>query len=156
MADFLEVFQKVSTKILEEWGMMIVDETADAKKMFAPSENYYVSIVNFKGRGTMNGNYSILCQSQFVDCLAHNLLGTDDPITEEQKLDALKEMSNVLTGNLITEFYGADTTFDLMPPEAYTMPSELAESVVGSKRTVAFCADDTPVAISFSLDNPGV
>lgn len=156
MANFIDVFKHVSTKILEEWGMMIVDETVDAKKMFEPSENYYVSMVNFKGRGTMNGNYTVLCQSKFVDCLAHNLLGTDEEVTEEQKLDALKEMSNVLTGNLITEFYGADTTFDLMPPEAYTMPSELAGAVVDSKRTVAFCADDTPVAISFSLDNPGI
>ncbi|MDZ4785850.1 MAG: chemotaxis protein CheX [bacterium] len=154
MPDFISIFKKVSTKILEDWGMMLVDEEANAKAMFDPNQKYYVSVVAFKGHGTIDGNYSVICQSPFINALASNLLGVDDPLTEEQKADALKEMSNVLTGNLITEFYGADVSFDLLPPESFTMDPELAFTILDSKRTLAFCADDTPVAISFSLENP--
>jgi chemotaxis protein CheY-P-specific phosphatase CheC len=156
MVNFMISCKEVSTKILENWAMMLVDELPDSKAMFNMDESFYCATTNFHGKDAISGSYSVLCQGQFLDVLAHNLLGNEANLTHDQKIDALKEMSNVLTGNLITAFYGDTVTFDLMPPTAFEMPKELANIVLSSNRTLTLSTEGMPIAVSFSLDNPDV
>jgi chemotaxis protein CheY-P-specific phosphatase CheC len=156
MVNFMISCRGVSTRILENWGMMLVDENLDPNASFNMEEGFYCATTNFNGKDSISGSYSVLCQIKFLDVLAQNLLGNESKLAHEQKIDALKEMSNVLTGNLITAFYGDTLTFDLMPPTAFEMPKELAKIVLASNRTLTLSAEGMLVAISFSLDNPDV
>jgi hypothetical protein len=156
MVNFIISCKEVSTRIIEHWGMMLIDDVPDAKSMFKMDETFYCATTNFHGKNAASGSYSALCQAEFLDMLAHNILGNESKLTIEHKIDALKEMSNVLTGNLITSFYGDQVTFDLMPPTGFEMPKELAQIVLESNRTITLSAEGLPIAISFSLDNPDV
>ncbi len=154
MANFVESYKQVSSRILENWGMLLIDLSKDAKSQFDMDRSFFCATTNFSGRGTDSGSYSIMCQEDLLAIIARNLIGSEDAIPHEQRMDALKEMSNVLAGNLITAFYGDAPTFDLTPPTAFEMPVELAMIVLDSNRTLAMMADGFPVAISFSIDNP--
>jgi chemotaxis protein CheY-P-specific phosphatase CheC len=156
MDSFIEACREVSSRILEDWGMLLVDLTIEAKDQFDFDSTFYCATTNFHSKQEATGSYSIMCQGELLNILARNLLGNEDQISHEQQIDALKEMSNVLAGNLITAFYGDKPTFDLTPPTAFEMPSELAKVVLDSNRTISVIAEGLPVAISFSLDNPDV
>jgi CheY-specific phosphatase CheX len=144
-----EAIEQVTTMILEDWGMMLVDQADSNINIFSNNENFLVSMVRFKG--IVNGQYSIVCQKEFASSLAKNVLGLDEEPAEQDQKDALKEMANVLCGNMLTECYGDEEVFDLTPPEiAEFKPKEIQKYF--DERTVCCLADDSPVAATFSID----
>ncbi|MBK6911636.1 MAG: chemotaxis protein CheX [bacterium] len=70
-------------------------------------------------RGAAAGRVSLRVSSEMLDMIANNLLEpSEDPNEQAQRRgDVLKEMLNMLCGNLLTEFFGAEPVFDLSPPE---------------------------------------
>ncbi len=156
MDSFIEACRQVSSRILEDWGMLLVDLSVEAKDQFNLDNTFYCATTSFNSKQEATGSYSIMCQSELLKIIARNLLGNEEEISHDQQIDALKEMSNVLAGNLITAFYGDKPTFDLTPPTSFEMPSELAKVVLESNRTITVMAEGFPVAISFSLDNPDI
>lgn len=150
MSNYKAQIETVATRILEDWGMMMVEPSENSKNIFASDDQYIVTSVTFKG--AMNGSYSILCQQPFVECLVDNLLGGGDNVEEEDKEDALREMANVLCGNLLTECYGDDTVFELGHPQLRAVKDGEVD-IFFSDRALCFLADDEPVSISFSLES---
>lgn len=136
-------------RILEDWAMMMVDHEPQAAEHFDPDLPYYVAVIQF--HGIVGGRYRLLCQTPFAEQLTRSLLGIDDEVTAEQMIDALKEMINVLTGNLLTETYGEDTVFTLTPPEAHLATAEELE-MFRSPRTFSYLADSLPIQIHFVLE----
>ena len=70
-------------------------------------------------RGAAAGRVSLRVSSEMLDIIANNLLEpSEDPNEQAQRRgDVLKEMLNMLCGNLRTEFFDAEPVFDLSPPE---------------------------------------
>jgi chemotaxis protein CheY-P-specific phosphatase CheC len=150
MNNLLSSCRQVSTKIIEDWAMMLVDNDIDAKDKFTPNELCFCATTNFQSNKGLFGSYSILCQSLFMDNLVSNLVSEGTPVTNECKLDALKELSNILAGNLTTSFFGNETTFDLSPPTSFEMPWELASVILQNNFTIAISVEGVPLAISFN------
>ncbi|MCB0317547.1 MAG: chemotaxis protein CheX [Bdellovibrionales bacterium] len=148
MDNFKEVIEKITTRILEDWGMMMLENADVNQDIFDSESPFYLATIHFKG--VVDGKYFILCQKDFMDSLASNLLGEDE-ITDTERKDALSEMANVLCGNMLTECYGDDTTFDLVLP-AIIDPTDEIVGEIFKKQTVCYLADEAPVAISFDLD----
>lgn len=143
--------KKVSLKVLEDWAMMLVDETSIAEVGFDLSQPLYMAWIDM--HGTISGALSIVAQKDFMDCLAANLLGLDEdyhPATEEGE-DALKEMSNVLAGNFFTEAYGDATAFDLINPQVGEIKQDDLDKVLKRRVVHCFSADGHPVAVTFSI-----
>jgi len=69
--------------------------------------------------GPQSGELRLLCDRAFMKDLAGNLLGTDqdDPDADAKGIDAVKELMNILCGQLVTDFYGSDAVFNLSIPE---------------------------------------
>lgn len=142
----------VCLKVLEDWGMMIVDEvTEPSAEMFCDSEQVYISSVNL--HGVITGSVSILSQLPFMQTLARNVLGIDDlsELTKGDCLDAFKEMGNILAGNFITEAYGEDVVFDLLNPSVSETSFSSVTDFIDKNIVFAFLADDAPVAVSFNI-----
>jgi len=142
--------KKTALKVLEDWGMMLVDEVSKSEAQFDQSLPLYMSWVEMKG--AFEGAVSIISQEQFLKTLAGNLLGaSEESLSDEDAKDAFREMGNVLAGNFLTEAYGTDLSFDVTPPQVNEIPfSELA--TLGSRPvSFYFVADELPVAISFSI-----
>lgn len=145
-----KAIEEVTTMILEDWGMMMVDPASSSTQdVFCENENFLVSMVQFKG--IVKGQYNILCQKEFASILAKNVLGLDEEPAEQDQQDALREMANVLCGNMLTECYGTEAIFDLTPPQITTLNSEDVSKYF-DERTVCCMADDTPVAATFSVE----
>ena len=137
-------------RLLEEWGMMIVEPADSSISQFNPESPFYVSTIKFKG--AVNGEYQILAQKDFAESLVSNLLGESiEEDDDTSAADALREMANVLSGNLLTTCYGKDTVFELTSPEVHSISLDQAKQFF-KKPIFCYRGDESPVAISFSLD----
>ena len=151
MANSEHPLKNVSLKVLEDWGLMLVDELKIEEIGFDLNQPLYMAWINM--HGSINGALSIVAQKDFMTSLATNLLGEDEsyvPSTEEGE-DALKEMSNVLAGNFFTEAYGDATAFDLINPEVGEIKKEELDKVLKRRVVHCFSADGQPVAVTFSI-----
>jgi CheY-specific phosphatase CheX len=69
--------------------------------------------------GPCQGRMIIRVSSAVLPTLAMNMLGDfdGDPASREKAMDALKEVLNMICGNVLTAWCGAEAVFDLSPPE---------------------------------------
>ena len=142
-------FEQVNTTILEDWGLMMIEPAGSVSDSFNPFEIVYVSSIRFSGPN--NGIYRVCCQADFMNALAQNLLGELDDVSLSDQEDALKEMANVVCGNLLTALYGSDKTFDLSQPLVEERKVADLEKMNGEGRAV-FLADDCPVLVSLEAE----
>lgn len=142
----------VFLKVLEDWAMMLVDQTSEGTKIFETDEPFYR--VHVEMHGTFNGTISIVAQKDFMRALTANLLGADgaNQDSDEQFEDAFKEMGNVLAGNFLTEAYGADVAFDVLHPSVDNVTAEQVEKLAQAPQSYFFIADDTPVCATFTIE----
>ena len=143
-----EVLTKASILALENWGMMMIDPCEIEENLFPDDEHLYLTAMQFQG--VMSGSIAILATQGFAETLCRNLLGREPQETIEPKEceDALQELTNVLSGNFLTEAYGDDTVFDLVYPTIRKLTFDNKSHVLHNKLTLCFMADDNPVAIS--------
>lgn len=141
----------VGTRVLEEWGMMLVDECPPPTLPFDSTAPIYKSWVTM--HGVVDGTIEIVAQERFLTVLADNLLGSDSEVQHslDECKDAFKEMGNVLAGNFLTEAYGDDTVFDLLYPHVAQISDEELRAFTSRKIVYGFVADEAPVAISFAI-----
>ncbi|RPI62341.1 MAG: chemotaxis protein CheX [Planctomycetaceae bacterium] len=69
--------------------------------------------------GPFGGAIKLLVAPEMLTELATNMLGLDDesgPPTREQQLDALKELLNVICGNLLPRVAGSEAVFNVAAP----------------------------------------
>ena len=70
-------------------------------------------------QGFSEGSLYISVTEGLLPVLAQNILAEDD-IPAEQQLDALKEIANVICGNLLPTLAGGDKKYRLKTPEIVT------------------------------------
>ncbi len=70
-------------------------------------------------RGPLSGTLECWCTPAFATQLSANLLGleADDGAVQVRAADAVRELMNVLCGQLITAWHGRDQIFDLTIPD---------------------------------------
>ena len=135
--------------ILENWGMFLVDRAPSSIEIFDVSQPFYIAKLQFKG--CVSGNYQVLTQKKFADALVNNLLGELDQDEHDKAMqDALGELVNVLSGNLLTEQFGNQEVFDLTPPTVETV-TEIEAKKYFSSQTFCYRADEEPIAVGCSL-----
>ena len=68
--------------------------------------------------GPVNGRLTLRVSSSVLPALASNMVGDMEggDSTTEKGLDALREVLNMICGNLLTSWYGEDVVFELDPP----------------------------------------
>jgi hypothetical protein len=77
-------------------------------------------------RGPCQGRLRFRCPRAFAKLLATNLLGIDpeDNDAESKSEDAVKELMNILCGQMITAMHGTGEVFDLSIPVTRELDSE--------------------------------
>jgi CheY-specific phosphatase CheX len=78
--------------------------------------------VNFSG--PFSGRLVVLISESDLPELAGNMLGTDEETTTAERHDALKELINVVCGNLLPEIAGKKAVFNVAAPEVLTHPHQ--------------------------------
>jgi CheY-specific phosphatase CheX len=151
MDSAIHPLKRASLKILEEWGLMLIDEAEQTAELFEREEPVMMSWIYLHGK--LTGAVSIVAQAPFLKALAANVLGQDSEagISDDDCTDAFKELGNVLAGNFLTEAYGEDSVFDLLEPNVQEINFQDLELFL--KREIVFCflADETPIAVTVSV-----
>lgn len=142
--------EKALNKIFTEWAMMIVDDE-DEQADDLPDDEMYKAWLHFDG--DFQGCYSICCGGEFASELAGNLIGEfdSDPSISDQ-LDALKELINIISGNLLTTCFTEDWVFALTAPEATRISKEEFEDITTNSKTF-FSVEGMPVFFSWTFSD---
>lgn len=144
-----ESVSEVLGKVLQDMAMMFVDPAALAD-VDSPEEELFESAVDFRGGG--EGTVTLLAPKAVALEVAANYLGIDEADVDlEMAIDAMKELANVTTGQLLTKAVGDRAVFDLCPPTAVVVPSERWNEVGRSERVAVMLADDAPVMASVAV-----
>jgi CheY-specific phosphatase CheX len=123
--------RKIFSDILSDMAFIFVSEPDS--EVIAPG---YTLQARIRYQGTHRGMLQLRCDGRFAAILAGNLLGVDsaDAAAEQQRLDALKELMNVVCGNLVTTLYGTEALFELTIPEITPLlPGDRPESLQGAE-----------------------
>jgi chemotaxis protein CheY-P-specific phosphatase CheC len=74
--------------------------------------------------GLFEGSLTVTVPREMLPALAANMLGlTPDGTTPDQRMDAVRELSNVVCGNLLPAIAGTEPVFSVSPPELCEDPT---------------------------------
>lgn len=114
--DFTEALSKVAVRILEEAAFLFSDDLAPADR---PDHTWEPVGASLEYEGIEDsGHIQVWADVAMVRSLASNMLGLDeeDPESAAHVADALKELLNMVLGNVLTELWGTEPVFHLGIP----------------------------------------
>lgn len=149
----LDTLTEVFCEILEQMAFMFA-EPVEAQEDIAPAPRESV-LAHLSFVGEFSGKLSLAVPVEMCAELAANMLGeeADDPDAIAKGMDALKELLNVLCGNLLTAFAGDEPVFNLDVPEATPLSLEAWEKLRASPITVSYNVDEYPVLLHVNFED---
>ena len=113
-------------------------------------DKFEFNIARLAFKGDKSGEVTLIVPNEFCGELAANMLGEEieksDP--KGKHADALREILNIIAGQLLTSLFGDKAVFNLMPPEVSELPKEEFFALIGENDYACSRSDDYPV-ISF-------
>ncbi len=85
-----------------------------------------IAAVSLTFKGSSNGSLVVMVSSELLALLPANMLALDGPVAKRDQFDALKEVANVICGNMLPGVTGSDEAFQISPPEPVNIPEMLA------------------------------
>lgn len=145
-----EITLQVVGRVLEETAYLFTDEIDESEVPdIANWEAEGVKLHFTEHNGVRLGAVHLWVSKGFASLAASNMLGVDedDALAAEKGMDALREILNVVLGNLLTEIYGEDPVFDI------TLPTDLSSDHItediNADYSVWLEAEDNPVYFVF-------
>lgn len=147
-----ETIRNVFCDVLEKMAFMF-GELAEEDEMPPSVESAVEASMTFSG--PFKGGLALAVPAKMCPELAANILGID-PDEEgavEKAHDALKEVLNVICGNVLTEMAGVDPVFDLSVPEINELDAAAWKALQNDAATVAFLVDDYPTLLRLNRNS---
>lgn len=76
-----------------------------------------VAGVSLDFKGSSSGRLIVLVSDDLLALLPSNMLADDGPLESTHQFDALREVANVICGNMLPGVTGSDEAFRITPPE---------------------------------------
>jgi chemotaxis protein CheY-P-specific phosphatase CheC len=146
-----EIISEVFVDIFEKLAFMFGDE-APKDEMPDPSGELVEASMRFTGYRC--GTLGIVVPNDMCPVIAANILGmeVEDEEVVKRSFDALKEVLNVICGNLLTAMEGEEPVFDLTVPETRVVSSTEWAGLKESDDALTFVVDEHPVVFSLKMD----
>jgi CheY-specific phosphatase CheX len=113
-----------ATRVFEQAAFMFADEVDTI-------ENQLDIGVSLSYSGEKSGTIELWTIGELALTIANNLLGETGELSGDKLIarqtDAVKEMLNMIAGNLITDLYGTEPIYNLDIPEIIEIPGALSE-----------------------------
>ncbi len=143
------IFLEVVKQVLERFAFMFSEIDDEARFVEVEGPFLYASI-------TFSGNrqavISLTAQESLCKEMACNILGVEpSEIDAEAGSDALKELANVVCGELIPALYGNKEVFDLTVPSAYRIDSGKWQELVADRDNMQLWVEDRPMLASLTI-----
>lgn len=129
---------RIALQTFEDLGFVIPNDELTGIQAAAAID----ASVRVAFRGPRSGSLTLSLYGGILPVIAANMLGQDDPPGSDEQLDALREMSNVLCGNILPRLYGHTDSFRIDPPAITDKPDPAPHITIG--------IDDGRAEISFS------
>lgn len=100
--------------VLNEWAQTQVAAVADKPSSFSRAKNIYKASLDFEG--AFNGSCSIFIPEELALYVTQKVLGETGAQDSIVIQDTLRELVNIMTGNLLSTCYGQELRFDLALP----------------------------------------
>lgn len=113
--EFTELVENVFCDVFENLAFMF-GELVDKGELLSPGTELIQASMSFSGAQT--GEIILVVPDEMCPEIAANVLGLDpdEDKVHELAADALKEMINIICGQLLTEIAGEKPIFDLSVP----------------------------------------
>lgn len=117
-----EQLSQIVSKTLEDLTFLFT--TPESWEM--PNYSGDEKLVSVRFMGHFEGDLIFVCPPSVGREMTVNMLGLDDDegVAEAQIQDALKEVINIICGNILPILAGADAVFNIMAPEILSFNSE--------------------------------
>jgi len=127
-SDFNEALQRVAEESFEELAFILpVQEEEFCGERDGPKVAAAVRFV-----GPLIGEVYLVLPESMLPELASNMLGLDgDDPSVSQRIDALKELANVISGHILPAIAGDEAVFNVFAPETLS-ESEVPDCLHGS------------------------
>ncbi len=147
--NYESAIQEVASHVFETSAFLSVFPLEESADLPPPD---FCATMTFKGAA--EGRVSMRIAGEVLDTIVDNLLEMESDPEEQMKRrkDVLKEMLNMLCGNLLTAHFGSSPVFDLSPPEVIEsaeMPAPTAEDV----RRALLNIEHTLAEVMFEVQN---
>lgn len=135
--------------VLEQLAFMFAEPAARDELPASLSDAVRVHMT-FDGAAT--GGLTVLTSRDACGELLANVTGDDaetDGLDVDAGREALKEMANVLCGQLLTAVAGKEPVFDLSSPACEDAPSDTWAEAIADEAAAGFLVDDHPFLVRF-------
>ncbi len=89
-----------------------------------------VAAVRLGFKGSSSGKLFVLVSADLLSLLPTNMLALDGPVAKIDQYDALREVANVICGNMLPGVMGSEEAFQITPPELINVSEVQALSAV--------------------------
>ncbi len=143
---------EVLESVLEQFAFAFC-ETVDKDEIKDIPDEMIHSSLAFKG--PYSGEIALVLSLDLCIELAGNVLGMDpgDEGVEDYGQDSLKELLNVLIGNVLTELYGEDAFFDFDTPSNKRLDKKSWDALVADPASFTMTIEDAPALLYFNIIN---
>jgi CheY-specific phosphatase CheX len=144
-----QILARVVRNVLERFTFMFTDE-ADEEAANVWTGEYLHTVITFQG--ATNGALSLTAPMPLCSGMAANILGLDSGETSpEMAADALRELANIICGELVVALFGDKAVFDLTVPALYRVDLGKWRELSADSDNLQFMVDDTPVLVGLHL-----
>jgi chemotaxis protein CheY-P-specific phosphatase CheC len=99
--------------VFEDLGFLLPSAEINEEQAAAQLQ----TAVSAEFSGPIQGMILLTLSGPVLPILTANMLGEESPTTQAQEMDALKEVCNVICGNLLPSLINQDAVFDIHPPQ---------------------------------------
>ena len=144
-------FLKVVTGVLEQFAFMFV-ETEDERRVAEYTGEYLHAVITFTG--SRQGTVALTAPVALCHEMAGNVLGLDpEEAGADVAEDVLRELVNIITGELTATLFGNQDVFNLTVPSLYRIDRGKWRELAAEQEVVKLWIDDKPILASLLLLN---
>ncbi|MBU8920401.1 MAG: chemotaxis protein CheX [Bacteroidales bacterium] len=146
-----DIIDTVFCDVLEQLAFMF-GESVPVDEMPEAVDNGLAATMNFSGDST--GVITLVIPADMRGEFADNILGMDldaDAGVEDED-DAVREVLNIIAGNVLTALAGENALFDLAVPETRHILSDEWDSILSDSGSICFMLDEMPVILNLAVE----
>ena len=147
----IELFENVFCDVFENLAFMF-GELVEKTDLPTDNTDYVQARMTFSG--AQSGKIILAVPAEMCPEIAANVLGLDpdDEQVHDLAEDALKELINILCGQLLTGIAGVKPVFDLSVPDIRNISSAEWTELLNTDGSLGFIVDDYPVVFYFKME----
>lgn len=132
--------------VLANLAFMLTADQGDAPP---PDTRWLITRISYQG--PCSGEVTLRCPEGFAGVLASNLLGIEpnDPEAHAKSHDAMKELMNVLCGQIVTSLHGTESIFSLSIPELQVLDADQLPAPPQDAQTASVFVEGYPVTLFY-------